>query len=83
MIFLHYINNPDNNDEVIPANVGLSYVNLAAAIEKYNNLVVELKRLLHTSSESNPAIINLNTGIEAMRHNVKTTVNSVLKGRCV
>lgn len=30
--------------------------------------------------ESNPAIINLNTGIEAMRHNVKTTVNSVLKG---
>lgn len=75
-----YINNPDNNDEVIPANVGLSDVNLASAIEKYNNLVVERKRLLRTSSESNPAIINLNTGIEAMRHNVKTTVNSVLKG---
>lgn len=75
-----YINNPVNNDEVIPANVGLSDVNLASAIEKYNNLVVERKRLLRTSSESNPAIINLNTGIEAMRHNVKTTVNSVLKG---
>ena len=41
---------------------------------------MERKRLLRTSSESNPAIINLNTGIEAMRHNVKTTVNSVLKG---
>ena len=38
-----YINNPDNNDEVIPANVGLSDVNLASAIEKYNNLVVERK----------------------------------------
>lgn len=75
-----YINNPANNDEVIPANVGLSDANLASAIEKYNNLVVERKRLLRTSSESNPAIINLNTGIEAMRHNVKTTVNSVLKG---
>ena len=75
-----YINTPDNNDEVTPANVGLSDVNLASAIEKYNNLVVERKRLLRTSSESNPAIINLNTGIEAMRHNVKTTVNSVLKG---
>ena len=43
-------------------------------------MLIERKRLLRTSSESNPAIINLNTGIEAMRHNVKTTVNSVLKG---
>lgn len=75
-----YINNPANNDEIIPANVGLSDTNLSSAIEKYNNLIVERKRLLRTSSESNPAIINLNTGIEAMRHNVQTTVNSVLKG---
>lgn len=75
-----YINNPANNDEIIPVNVGLSDTNLASAIEKYNNLVIERKRLLRTSSESNPAIINLNTGIESMRHNVKTTVNSVLKG---
>lgn len=75
-----YINNPANNDEIIPANVGLSDMNLTSAIDKYNNLIVERKRLLRTSSESNPAIINLNTGIEAMRHNVKTTVNSVLKG---
>lgn len=59
---------------------GLTDMNLTSAIDKYNNLIVERKRLLRTSSESNPAIINLNTGIEAMRHNVKTTVNSVLKG---
>lgn len=75
-----YINNPANNNEIIPANVGLSDMNLTSAIDKYNNLVVERKRLLRTSSESNPAIVNLNTGIEAMRHNVQTTVNSVLKG---
>ena len=55
-------------------------MDLTSAMNKYNNLIVERKRLLRTSSESNPAIINLNTGIEAMRHNVKTTVNSVLKG---
>lgn len=75
-----YINNPANNNEIIPANVGLSDMNLTSAIDKYNNLVVERKRLLRTSSESNPAIVNLNAGIEAMRHNVQTTVNSVLKG---
>lgn len=75
-----YINNPANSNEVIPANVGLTDVNLASVIEQYNNLIMERKRLLRTSSENNPAVINLNTGIEATRHNVKTAVNSVLKG---
>lgn len=75
-----YINNPANVEEVIPANVGLQDQNLTSVIDQYNTMLIERKRLLRTSSESNPAVINLNTGIEAMRHNVQTTVNSVLKG---
>ena len=75
-----YINNPANKDEVIPANVGLQDQNLAAVISQYNTMVVERKRLLRTSSESNPAVVNLNTGIEVMRATVQTTVNSVLNG---
>lgn len=75
-----YINNPQNIDEVIPANVGLQDNNLASSIERYNAMLLERKMLLRTSSENNPAIINMNTGIEAMRHNVQTTVNSVLRG---
>ena len=43
-------------------------------------MIIERKRLLRTSSENNPAVINMNTGIEAMRHNVETAVNSVLRG---
>lgn len=75
-----YINSPSNINEVIPANVGLQDPNLTSVIDLYNTMLIERKRLLRTSSESNPAVINLNTGIEAMRHNVQTTVNSVLKG---
>ena len=75
-----YINDPANKDEVIPANVGLQDQNLATVINQYNTMVVERKRLLRTSSESNPAVINLNTGIEVMRATVQTTVNSVLNG---
>lgn len=75
-----YINNPVNADEVIPANVGLQDLNLTSVIDQYNTMVIERKRLLRTSSETNPAMINMNTGIEAMRRNVQTTVNSVLKG---
>ena len=75
-----YIQNPANADEVIPANVGLQDANLTSVIDQYNNMIIERKRLLRTSSESNPAVINLNTGIEAMRKSVQTTVQSVLKG---
>ena len=67
-------------DEVIPANVGLRDQNLTSVIDQYNTMIIERKRLLRTSSDSNPAIINMNAGIEAMRRNVRTTVNSVLRG---
>ena len=76
----NYINDPKNNGEVIPSNVGLQDQNLTSAIDQYNAMIVERNRLLRTSSESNPAVINMNTGIEAMRHSVQTTVESVLKG---
>ena len=79
--FLHdYINNPNNADDVIPANVGLKYVNLSSVIDQYNSLMLERKKLLRTSSENNPAVVNINSGIQAMRRSVQTTVNSVLKG---
>lgn len=75
-----YINNPANRNEVIPANVGLQDANLSSVIDQYNTMIIERKRLLNTSSESNPAVINLNSGIEAMRNSVQTSVQSVLKG---
>ena len=75
-----YINNPANTDEVIPANVGLQDQNLSTVIDQYNTMIIERKRLLRTSSENNPAVINMKTGIEAMRHSVQTTVTSVLEG---
>lgn len=76
----NYINNPANANEVIPANVGLQDANLTSVIDQYNTMIIERKRLLRTSSENNPAVVNMNTGIEAMRKSVHTTVQSVLKG---
>ncbi len=75
-----YINNPENEWEVIPANVGLSDQGLSSAIDNYNQMLIERKRLLHTSSENNPAVKTLDAGIRAMRVNVQTTVESVKKG---
>lgn len=75
-----YINTPENRNEVLPANVGLADKGLSSLIEQYNQMLIERKRLLRTSSESNPAVVNLDVSIEAMRNSVITSVISVEKG---
>lgn len=75
-----YIDNPSNQMEVIPANIGLADNALTKVVEQYNEMLTERKRLLRTSSENNPAVVNLDTSIEATRKNVQASVNSVLKG---
>ena len=66
--------------EVLPSNIGLQDVNLAAAINRYNDVLVERKRLLRTSTENNPTIINLDTSIDAMKENVQVSLDRVLRG---
>ena len=75
-----YANNPDHAYEVLPVNVGLTDTGLTELINRYNEMLLERKRLLRSSSENNPVIINLDTSIRAMRSNVLTTINSVQRG---
>ena len=69
-----------NEYEVLPSNVGLQDAALAGAIDRYNEMLVERKRLLRTSTENNPTIVNLDTSIRAMQSNVQATLDATLKG---
>ena len=69
-----------NEYDVLRSIVGLKDDALAGAIDRYNEMLVERKRLLRTSTENNPTIINLNTSIHAMRSNVQATLDATLKG---
>lgn len=69
-----------NEYEVLPSNVGLKDVILAAQIDRYNEMLIERKRLLRTSTENNPAIINLDTSIRATKANVQATLDGTLQG---
>lgn len=75
-----YANNPDHAYEVLPVNVGLSDTGLTELINRYNEMLLERKRLLRTSSENNPVVVNLDASIRAMRSNVQTTISSVQRG---
>lgn len=75
-----YINNPSNEYEVLPANIGLSDNGLTTQIDRYNELIFERKRLLRTSTENNPMIINLDTSLRAMKANVQAAIDGTLQG---
>ncbi len=66
--------------EVLPSNVGLKDAALATQIDRYNEMLIERKRLLRTSTESNPAIVNLDTSIRATKANVQATIEGTLQG---
>ena len=75
-----YINNPSNEYEVLPSNIGLTDNGLTTQLDRYNELVIERKRLLRTSTENNPMIVNLDMSIRTMRTNVKTALDGTLQG---
>lgn len=72
-----YVNDPKNDMQAIPANVGLSDAALTALIGRYNEAVVERNRLLRTASETNPAVLDVTTMARLTAATIKTSVESL------
>lgn len=72
-----YLENSDNSDEVIPANVGLTDNSLINIVNQYNELMIRRKRLLRTSKPSSPAVVSIDEALAATRTTVLTTVANV------
>lgn len=75
-----HILNSENQYEVIPANIGLTNGDLNTVVERYNEMLIERKRLLRTSHEGNPAVQSLNASIEVMRNSVMAAIQTAEKG---
>ncbi|MEL7601425.1 MAG: Wzz/FepE/Etk N-terminal domain-containing protein, partial [Proteiniphilum sp.] len=52
-----YVNNPNNVDKTIPANVGIDDPTLAATTSEYNRLLLERERLSQSMTNDNPAMV--------------------------
>ena len=64
--------------EVLPTNIGLSDPTIASTTERYNQLVQERKRLLKSSNEKNPVIVNLDQQINGLKNSMQSSLmNSV------
>lgn len=69
----------ENTDgyETLPSNIGLSDGTIGTTTARYNELVLERNRLLKSSNEQNPIIVNLDQQLDGLKNNMKSSLNSV------
>lgn len=74
-----YINEPENQLQTMPTNVGLADASLSGLIGRYNEIAMERDRLLRTASESNPAVVDLTLTLNTMISSIETSIESLRK----
>lgn len=63
--------------EVLPSNVGLDDPSIANTTARYNELVLERNRLLKSSNEKNPIIVNVDQQLQGLRRNLQSSLASM------
>ncbi|GMN08296.1 tyrosine-protein kinase [Croceitalea sp. MTPC5] len=63
--------------ELLPANVGLSDATISSTTAQYNNLALERKRLLESSNEKNPIIVNLDQQLDGLKKSMLSSLNGM------
>ena len=71
-----YLNNPVNENALIPANLGLTTGNIETQIAEYNSLILQRDRLSTGSGKNNPLITDLNNSIASLRSAILRSVDN-------
>ena len=69
-----YVNNPKNQYQIIPSNVGLTDGASTRLINDYNQAVQDRNRLLKAASEEAPQVKTLTATIEELQSSIKTAL---------
>jgi capsular exopolysaccharide synthesis family protein len=69
-----YVNNPKNQYEIIPSNVGLTDGASVSLINNYNQAVQDRNRLLKAASEQAPQVQTLTATIDELQSSIKTAL---------
>lgn len=63
--------------DLLPSNIGLADASIANTTARYNELALERKRLLESSNEKNPIIVNLDQQLAGLKRSMQSSLNSV------
>ena len=69
----------DNQDGygLLPSNIGLADASIASTTARYNELALERKRLLESSNEKNPTIVNLDQQLDGLKRSMQSSLGSM------
>jgi tyrosine-protein kinase Etk/Wzc len=71
-----YVGNQRNQLDLVPANIGITDPSIVSMTESYNKLVLERNRLLKSSSDKNPVIVNLDEQLYSLNRNLKASLKN-------
>ncbi len=63
--------------ELLPSNIGLTDRSIEGTTARYNELALERQRLLESSNEKNPIIVNLDQQLDGLKRSMQSSLNSM------
>lgn len=73
-----YMTDPSKETELIPANTGISDVNLETQIGQYNAIRLRRDKLMNDGSDKNPIVEELNNSLRSMKQSIIRSVDNVI-----
>lgn len=67
------------SNELLPANIGLEQVEVAAIINQYNELVLKQLKLLQSVGDKHPAVLELRETQKELKNNIKSSLATYKK----
>ena len=67
----------DEGYELLPSNIGLEDRSIVTTTQRYNELALERKRLLESSNDKNPIIVNLDQQLASLKGSMRTSLNGM------
>lgn len=75
-----YLTDPRKGSDLIPANTGISDINVENQISEYNEMLLKRDKLISNSSDRNPVVMDLNNSLMAMKQTIIRSVDNLIVG---
>lgn len=72
---IDYMENAANND-LLPANIGLEGKEVGESVSNHNQLILQRNKLLKSSTEKNPIVVNINNQIDQVRATILSSLQN-------
>lgn len=72
-----YLSDNNSNSDLLPVDVGIADNSVSQITKSHNELVLQRNRLLKTSTERNPTVVNLDNQIASLKSNLEQSLSNI------